>query len=129
MTKLKQKKQVMLKPIKNKARYEDALARVYELMQKDLKTESKDSDELEVLSILIKEYEMEHYPVPNPTPLEAIKFRLEQMGMSEAELSDILGYRSRKSEILSGKRKLSLAMIRKLNEILHIPAKVLIQAY
>ncbi len=119
----------MLKPIKNKTQYEDALARVYELMQRDLKPESKDSDEVEVLSILIKEYEMEHYPLPNPTPLEAIKFRLEQMGMSEAELSDILGYRSRKSEILSGKRKLSLAMIRKLNEILHIPAKVLIQAY
>jgi len=98
-------------------------------MQKDLKPESKDSDELEILSILIKEYEQEHYPVPNPSPLEAIKFRLEQMGMSEAELSDILGYRSRKSEILSGKRKLSLAMIRKLNEVLHIPAEVLIQAY
>jgi HTH-type transcriptional regulator/antitoxin HigA len=119
----------MLKPIRNNTQYEDALARVYALMQKDLKPESKDSDELEILSILIKEYEHEHYPVPNPSPLEAIKFRLEQMGMSEAELSDILGYRSRKSEILSGKRKLSLAMIRKLNEILHIPAEVLIQAY
>ena len=119
----------MLKPIRNNAQYEDALARVYALMQNDLKPESKDSDELEILSILIKEYEQEHYPVPNPSPLEAIKFRLEQMGMSEAELSDILGYRSRKSEILSGKRKLSLAMIRKLNEILHIPAEVLIQAY
>ena len=119
----------MLKPIRNNAQYEDALARVYALMQKDLKPESRDSDELEILSILIKEYEQEHYPVPNPSPLEAIKFRLEQMDMSEAELSDILGYRSRKSEILSGKRKLSLAMIRKLNEILHIPAEVLIQAY
>jgi HTH-type transcriptional regulator/antitoxin HigA len=119
----------MLKPIRNKAQYEDALVRIYELMQKDVKPESKDSDELEVLSILVKEYELDHYPVPNPSPLEAIKFRLEQMGMSEAELSDILGYRSRKSEILSGKRKLSLAMIRKLNEILHIPAEILIQAY
>ena len=119
----------MLKPIRNKAQYEDALARVYGLMQKDLKPESKDSDEVEILSILIKEYEQEHYPIHNPNPLEAIKFRLEQMGMSEAELSHILGYRSRKSEILSGKRKLSLTMIRKLNEILHIPAKVLIQAY
>jgi len=119
----------MLKPIKNNAQYEDALARVYELMQKDLKPESKDSDELEVLSILVKEYELDHYPVPKPSPLEAIKFRLEQVGMSEAELSEILGARSRKSEILSGKRKLSLAMIRKLNEVLHIPAEVLIQAY
>ncbi|HWB92357.1 MAG TPA: helix-turn-helix domain-containing protein [Puia sp.] len=119
----------MLKPIKNNAQYEDALARVYELMQKDLKPESKDSDELEVLSILVKEYELDHYPVPKPSPLEAIKFRLEQVGMSEAELSEILGARSRKSEILSGKRKLSLAMIRKLNEVLHIPAEVLIQTY
>jgi len=98
-------------------------------MQKDLEPESKESDELEVLSILVKEHELDHYPMPKPSPLEAIKFRLEQMGMSEAQLSDILGYRSRKSEILSGKRKLSLSMIRKLNEVLHIPADVLIQAY
>ena len=119
----------MLKPIKNKSQYEDALARVYELMQRNLKPESKESDEVEILSILIKEYELLYYPVPKPSPLEAIKFRIEQMNMSEAELSDILGARSRKSEILSGKRKLSLAMIRKLNEILHIPAEVLIQVY
>ena len=119
----------MLKPIKNDAQYEDALARIYELMQKNLKPESKESDELEVLSILVKEYELDHYPMPKPSPLEAIKFRLEQMGMSEAQLSHILGYRSRKSEILSGKRKLSLTMIRKLNAVLHIPADVLIQAY
>ena len=119
----------MLKPIKNKTQYEDALARIYLLMQKNAKPESKESDELEVLSILVKLYEAEHCPVPKPTPLEAIKFRLEQMGMSDAELSNILGHRSRKSEILSGKRKLSLTMIRKLNETLHIPAEVLIQSY
>jgi len=119
----------MLKPIKNDVQYEDALARIYALMQKSLKPESKESDELEVLSILVKKYELDHYPMPKPSPLEAIRFRLEQMGMSEAQLSDILGYRSRKSEILSGKRKLSLTMIRKLNEVLHIPAEVLIQAY
>ena len=102
----------MVKPIRNKAQYEDALSRIYDLMQKDVKRQSKDSDELEVLSILAKEYELQHYPVPKFCPLEAIKFRLEQMGMSEVELANILGYRSRKSEILSGKRKLSLAMIR-----------------
>jgi HTH-type transcriptional regulator/antitoxin HigA len=84
---------------------------------------------LEILSILIREYENERYPVPKPNPLEAIKFRLDQMNMSEVELSEILGYRSRKSEILSGKRKLNLSMIRKLTEKLHIPAEVLIQAY
>jgi HTH-type transcriptional regulator/antitoxin HigA len=118
----------MLKPIKNNQQYEDALARAYALMQKDIKPDSKTSDELEVLSILIKEYENEHFPVLKPNPIEAIKFRLDQMNMSEAELSEILGYRSRKSEILSGKRKLSLSMIRKLNEVLRIPAEVLIKA-
>ncbi len=119
----------MLKPIKNETEYEDALERIYLLMHQDLEAGSKKGDELEVLSILVKEYENVHYPVPKPKPLEAIKFRLEQMGMSESDLSKILGYRSRKSEILSGKRKLSLSMIRKLNEILHIPAEVLIQPY
>ena len=119
----------MLKPIKNNQQYEDALARAYVLMQKDLKPNSKASDELEVLSILIKEYENQNFPVSKPNPIEAIKFRLDQMNMSEAELSEILGYRSRKSEILSGKRKLSLSMIRKLNEVLRIPAEVLIQGY
>lgn len=98
----------MLKPIKNSQQYEDVLTRAYELLQKNIKPDSKESDELEILSILIKEYENEHYPIPKPNPLEAIKFRLDQMNMSEAELSEILGYRSRKSEILSGKRKLNL---------------------
>jgi HTH-type transcriptional regulator/antitoxin HigA len=116
----------MLKPIKAKEQYDTALARIYELMQTEIIENSSESDELEVLSILVKEYETEHYPIPSPNPLEAIKFRLDQMGLSEKELGEILGYRSRKSEILSGKRKLSLAMIRRLNEVLHIPAEILI---
>jgi len=119
----------MLKPIKTENQYNEVLARVYTLMQTDIQENSPESDELEILSILIKEYESVHYPVPSPNPLDAIKFRLDQMGMSETELGEILGYRSRKSEILSGKRKLSLAMIRKLHDVLHIPAKVLIQVY
>lgn len=119
----------MLKPIKTEEEYNGALARVYELMQTDIMEGSADSDELEILSILVKEYELIHYPVAYPNPLEAIKFRMEQMNLSESELSNILGYRSRKSEILSGKRKLSLSMIRKLTEILHIPAEILIQIY
>jgi len=119
----------MLKPIKTEEEYNNALARVYELMQTGTVEGSVDSDELEVLSILVKEYELVHYPVAYPNPLEAIKFRMEQMNLSENELSNILGYRSRKSEILSGKRKLSLSMIRKLTEILHIPAEILIQVY
>jgi HTH-type transcriptional regulator/antitoxin HigA len=119
----------MVRPIKNEQQYEETLIRVYALLQKDLKPDSKDSDEMEILSILVKEYENEHYPVAQPNPLEAIRFRLDQMNMSEADLSEILGARSRKSEILTGKRKLSLSMIRKLKEKLNIPAEVLIQAY
>ncbi len=119
----------MLRPIKNEQQYEEMLKRVYELMQKDIQPDSKDSDELEILSILVKEYENEIHPISKPNPLEAIKFRLDQMNLSESELTKILGARSRKSEILSGKRKLSLAMIRKLNDKLNIPAEVLIQEY
>ncbi len=119
----------MLKPIKTEEEYNDALARAYELMQTDLKEGAATSDEMEILSLLIKEYELVHYPVAYPNPIQAIKFRMEQMNLSENELSNLLGTRSRKSEILSGKRKLSLSMIRKLNNILHIPADVLIQAY
>ena len=119
----------MLKPIKTKKEYGAALARVYELMQKDHKAGSKLSDELEILSILVEAYEKEYYPIPPPHPIEAIKFRLEQMGINEKELTRILGGRSRKSEILSGRRKLSLNMIRELHEKLSIPAETLIAAY
>ncbi len=124
-----QKLSVMLKPIKNESQYEAALARIYELMQLDIEPGTEAGDELEILSLLVKEYENVHYPVPKPHPIEAIKFRLEQLALSESELTQILGSRSRKSEILSGERKLSLQMIRKLHHRLKIPAEVLIQAY
>ena len=119
----------MLKPIKTEEEYNNVLAHIYDLMQREIKEGSTKSDELEVLSILVKEYELVHYPVSLPNPLDAIRFRMNQMNLSENELSKILGNRSRKSEILSGKRKLSLSMIRKLTQILNIPAEVLIQAY
>jgi HTH-type transcriptional regulator/antitoxin HigA len=119
----------MLKPIKTKKDCDIALERVYNLMQKDIIPNSKESDELEILSILIKEFESKNFKLPKPNPIEAIRFRLEQQNMSEKDLSEILGYRSRKSEILSGKRKLSLTMIRKLHEELKIPASSLIQLY
>ncbi len=119
----------MVKPIKTKKDYEVALERCYILMQKDLKPGSAFSDELEVLSILVQEYEKKHYPIPSPNPIEAIKFRLEQGEVDEKELTKILGGRSRKSEILSGRRKLSLNMIRALHEKLNIPAESLIAVY
>jgi HTH-type transcriptional regulator/antitoxin HigA len=98
-------------------------------MQQSIHPESPESDELEVCSILIKDYEQENFPVPKPHPIEAIKYRMEQMNVSDAELSEILGHRSRKSDVFSGKRKLSLNMIRKLKDKLQIPAEILIQPY
>jgi len=105
------------------------LARIYELMQLDLQPDTEESDELEIRSMLVKKYEDEHYPIPEPTPLEIIRYKMEQLNISDAELSKILGARSRKSEILSGKRKLSLSMIRALKDRLNISADILIQLY
>ena len=118
----------MSKIIKTEEEYDVALANAYLLIQKEVLS-GKDADELELLTLLIEHYEKEQYPILPPNPIDAIKFRLEQLGKSESELSKILGARSRQSEILSGKRKLSLSMIRKLHDILGIPAISLIGEY
>ncbi|MCK8493125.1 transcriptional regulator [Spirosoma sp. RP8] len=119
----------MLRVIKTEREYEDALERVYELMQIDLAQDSPELDELEALALFVENYEARHYPIAPPHPIEAITFRLDQLGMPKSELSKILGGRNRQSEILSGKRKLSLDMIRKLHTTLHIPAESLIADY
>ena len=119
----------MLKPIKTDKQHDKYLERAYELMQMDLEPNSKESDELELLSILIEVYEKSKYQIEAPNPIEAILFRLDQLGMSKSDLSKLLGSRSGTSEILKGKRKLSITMIRKLNQQLGIPAQTLIQDY
>ena len=119
----------MLRPIKSKEEHSIYLSRAYKLMQLDLSPNSKESDELEVISILIEAYEKENFPIESPNPIEAILFRIEQLGMSSSELNKLLGSRSRTSEILNGKRKLSIGMIRKLHEKLGIPAQILIKDY
>lgn len=116
----------MLKPIKNDKQYDEALEKVYELMQKDIKPMTKESDELEVLSILVEHYENEKFPIDPPSPLEAIKFRMDQLGLKKSDMSHYLGYRSRVSEVFSGKRKLSLKMIKQLHRDLGIPARSLL---
>jgi HTH-type transcriptional regulator/antitoxin HigA len=116
-----------IKPIKTKKDYNRALKRIEELW--GAKENTPAGDEFEVLFTLVEAYEEKHYPIPPPHPIEAIKFRLEQKGADEKELIKILGGRSRKSEILSGRRKLSLAMIRELHDKLNIPAETLIAAY
>jgi len=124
-----QKTLVMLKPIRSKQQLQTYLERAYVLMQMDLQPRSKESDELEVLSMLIEQYEKEKYPIESPNPIDAILFRLEQQGLKRSDLQRILGSRSRSSELLSGKRKLSLGMIRKLHESLGISAETLIKNY
>ena len=116
-----------IKPIKTEKDYNQALERLEKIF--DAKVGSSEGDELEVLGILIDQYENEHFPIGMPDPIEAIKFRMEQLGYNQNDLADIVGLKSRASEILNRKRKLSLEMIRQLHERLHIPTDVLIQAY
>ena len=84
---------------------------------------------MEILSILIDKYENENYPIDMPDPIEAIKFRMEQLDMKQKDLAAAMGFKSRVSEILNKKRKLTLEMIRKLNLVLNIPTEVLVQEY
>jgi HTH-type transcriptional regulator / antitoxin HigA len=119
----------MLKPIRSKKEYKSALNRIYDLMQKELKVNSVEYNELDVLSILVESYESKAFPINLPDPIEAIKFRLEQLNMEPSALVSILGSKSRASEILNRKRKLSLAMIRLIHNKLNIPASSLISEY
>lgn len=116
-----------LKPIKTEDDYIRAMTRLEKIF--DAKKDSKEGDELEILAILIEKYESENFPIGMPDPIEAIKFRMEQLGYSQNDLAEIIGLKSRASEILNRKRKLSLEMIRKLSAKLHISSDVLIQAY
>jgi len=116
-----------LKLLKTKKDYDQALERLEMIF--DAKKWSKEGDELEVLGMLIEQYENEHFPIDLPDPIEAIKFRMEQLGYTQTDLAKVIGLKSRASEILSKKRKLSLEMIRQLHDKLNIPTDVLIQAY
>ena len=113
-----------IRPIKTKADYEKALARVDALM--DAKPDSPKGDELDVLVTLIEAYEDKHYPFPPPKPISAIKFRMEQAGLTRKDMEPYFGGRGRVSEVLNGKRPLTLDMIRKLHEGLGIPLESLI---
>ena len=116
-----------IKPIKTKKDYEQALERLELIF--DAKRGTEEGDELEILGILIDQYENERFPIDLPDPIEAIKFRMEQMGYTQTDLANAIGLKSRASEILNKKRKLSLEMIRQLHDKFNIPTDVLIQAY
>jgi len=115
------------KVIKTGKDYQKALKRLETIFH--AKKGSKDGDELELLSLLIDNYEKEKNSIDLPDPIEAIKFRMEQLGYKQKDLAAAMGLKSRVSEILNRKRKLTLDMIRKLNEVLGIPTEVLIREY
>lgn len=116
-----------VKPIKTNKDYQQALNRLEVIF--DARPGTPEGDELEVLGILLEKYEQEHYPVAFPDPIEAIKFRMEQMDYNQNDLATVVGLKSRASEILNKKRKLTLEMIRNLHSKLNIPTDVLIQSY
>ncbi|MEX0773606.1 MAG: helix-turn-helix domain-containing protein [Balneolales bacterium] len=115
---------MQIHPIHTEQDYRRALARIEKIF--DAEPGSKEGDELEVLGILVEQYEKENFPIEPPKPVEAIKFRMEQVGMSQKDLAKLLGSRSRASEILTGKRALSLRQIRLLTRQLGVPADILI---
>lgn len=114
-----------VKPIRSKRDYEAALREVARLW--GAKSGTRDGDRLDVLATLIDAYEAEHYPMDPPDPIEAIKFRMEQQGLTRRDLEVIIGTRTRIAEVLSRKRALSIGMIRRLHERLGISAEVLIR--
>jgi HTH-type transcriptional regulator / antitoxin HigA len=115
------------KVIKTEKDYQNALKRLEDIFE--AKKGTKNGDELDLLSLLIDNYEKEKFPLDLPDPIEAIKFRMEQLGYNQKDLTEVIGLKSRVSEILNRKRKLSLEMIRKLHEVLGIPTEVLIREY
>jgi len=128
MIKLTQTKFKMnIKPIRNESDYQNALVRLELIF--DAKRDTEEGDELEILAMVVDNYETEHFPIEMPDPIAAIKFRMEQMGLKQKDLVEMVGFKSRVSEIMNKKRKLTLEMIRKLNTNLHIPTEVLIQDY
>jgi HTH-type transcriptional regulator/antitoxin HigA len=114
-----------LKPLKTKNDYEAALKEIERVWGARLGT--PEGDRLDVLATLVDAYENEHYPMDPPDPIEAIKFRMEQRGMSRKDLEGVLGTRGRVSDVLNRKRALSINMIRRLHDRLGISANVLIR--
>ena len=118
---------MIIKPIKSEQDYEKALERLEVIF--DSAENTKEGDEADILSMLIDNYENQHYPIEAPDPIEAIKIRMEEMNLKQKDLVGIIGGKSRVSEILNKKKRLTVDMIRELEKILHISASVLVNNY
>lgn len=113
-----------IRPIKTEKDYNDSIKRIEELW--GAKKDTPEGDELDLLVTLVESYETKHYPIAPPDPVDAIKFRMEQMGMTKTDMAKYLGSQSRVSEVLSRKRKLTLKMVKSLYKGLKIPAEILL---
>ncbi|WKZ69644.1 MAG: helix-turn-helix domain-containing protein [Melioribacteraceae bacterium] len=113
-----------IKPIKNKADYNDTLKQIDKLWSAEPNTPR--GDKLEVLVTMVEAYEQKHYSIGPPDPVEAIKFRMEQMGLTQTDLAEAMGGKNRVSEVLNGKRNLTLKMARELHKRFNIPAESLL---
>ena len=117
------------KVIKTGKEYDEACERIYELMHSSnspVEPDSKEGEELELLSLLVEQYERDNYKIEAPDPVEAIKFRMEQMGLKQKDVAPLFGGKTRVSEVLNRKRPLTLKMITLLNSYLGIPFESLI---
>lgn len=115
---------MVIKPIRTQKDYHDYLKKIGSLL--DVKPNTTKFDQLEVLTVLVEDYERKHYPIDPPDPIEAIKFRMEQMELTRKDLELCIGSRARVSEVLNRKRELTLRMIKSLHETLGIPLEALI---
>jgi HTH-type transcriptional regulator/antitoxin HigA len=119
-----------VKVIKTESEYESACKRIYELMhssEESIIPGTTIGDELELLSLLVEKYEREHYPIEAPDPIEAIRFRMEQMNLKQKDIAILFGGKTRASEVLNKKRPLSMKMIILLNRYLGIPLESLVE--
>ncbi|MEW6194200.1 MAG: helix-turn-helix domain-containing protein [Bacteroidota bacterium] len=110
-----------IKPIKTKKDYEATLEKIELLF--DSKPNTPNGDLLDVLVTLVEAYEQKHFPIGPPDPIEAIKFRMEQLGIKQSDLAAAMGGKNRVSEILSGKRELTVKMMRELHKKFNVPAE------
>lgn len=115
-----------IRPIHTEADYKATLKEISALMESDPDPGSPEGDRLDILATLVQAYEAKHFPIAAPDPVEAIRFRMEQSGLSVKDLEPLIGKSNRVYEILSRKRPLTLAMIRRLHRSLGIPAEALI---
>ena len=116
-----------IRPIRTENDYNKALERLEQIF--DAPINSKEGDEAEILSLLIDNYENKFYPIEAPDPIEAIKIRMEEMNIKQKDLVGVIGGKSRVSEILNKKKRLTVEMIRKLEKLLHLSASILVNNY